>query len=235
VNPNDPNLPMLEAVVRALGALENRFVFVGGCTTGLLVTDPAAAPVRATKDVDVIVEVMTLLDYHALERELEAAGFQRDRTPEAPICRWVVAGCLVDVMPTDEGILGFGNRWFAEAIQSAVAVRLPVGNEIRLVTPSMFLATKLEAFKARGNGDFSASHDLEDIITVVDGRPSLAADVATAGAAVRAYIASEIGNLLLSEPFLDSLYGHVPGDDASQARVPLIRERLQQLSSRADT
>jgi hypothetical protein len=31
-------------------------VFVGGCATGMLLTDPAASPVRATFDVDVIVE-----------------------------------------------------------------------------------------------------------------------------------------------------------------------------------
>lgn len=105
MNPHDPNLPMLEAVVQAFGGLANRFVFVGGCTTGLWVTDPAAAPVRATKDVDVIIEVMTLVDYHTLERELMAAGFTQDRTPDAPICRWVVAGCLVDIMPTNEQIL----------------------------------------------------------------------------------------------------------------------------------
>lgn len=77
-------------------------MFVGGCATGLLVTDLAAAPVRATQDVDVIVEVLTLADYHALERELEGAGFTRDRSPEAPVCRWVVGNCLFDVMPTDE-------------------------------------------------------------------------------------------------------------------------------------
>jgi hypothetical protein len=62
MNPNDPNLPMLELVVRELGELLGRFVFVGGCATGLLVTDVAAAPVRATQDVDVIAEVLTLTD-----------------------------------------------------------------------------------------------------------------------------------------------------------------------------
>jgi hypothetical protein len=31
------------------------------------------------------------------------------------------------------------------------------------------VATKLEAFLKRGGGDYIASHDLEDIVTVVDG------------------------------------------------------------------
>jgi hypothetical protein len=111
VNPVDPNLVLLESIAAALGPLRERFVFVGGCTTGMLVTDVAAAPVRATRDVDVIVEVLTLADYHALERELEKAGFSHDRSPEAPICRWIVGTSLLDVMPTDERVLGFANRW----------------------------------------------------------------------------------------------------------------------------
>jgi hypothetical protein len=107
VNLNDPNLPLLEAVVRAPGALHERFVFVGGCTTGLLVTDTPAARVRATRDVDAIVEVVTLADYHALERELEQGGFEHDRGSDAPVRRWTFAHCLLDVVPSGETRLGF--------------------------------------------------------------------------------------------------------------------------------
>jgi hypothetical protein len=57
MNPVDPNLALLELIAAALGPLRDRFVFVGGCATGMLVTDVAAAPVRVTRDVDVIVEV----------------------------------------------------------------------------------------------------------------------------------------------------------------------------------
>lgn len=230
MNIADPNLPLLTAVVRALGALRDRFVFVGGCATGMLLTDVAAAPVRATQDVDVIVEVLTLADYHALERELERAGFAHDRSPDAPVCRWVVANCLLDVMPTDERILGFANRWFGEAIRTAALVRLPSGEAIRLVTPPMFLATKLEAFRTRGRGDFRASHDLEDIVTVVDGRPELPREVLASAPSVRTYLASEIGTLLQNAAFIQALPGHLPGDEASQARAPLIRDRFREIS-----
>lgn len=114
MNLTDPNLPQLESVARALGPLCERFVFIGGCATGLLVTDPAASPVRATRDVDVVVEVASLVGYHALERQLEQAGFKHDRSPDAPVCRWIVGGCMLDVMPTDEDVLGSaiaGTTW----------------------------------------------------------------------------------------------------------------------------
>ena len=45
--------------------------------------------------------------------------------------------------------------------------------EIRVVTAPYFIATKIEAFRGRGRGDFLASHDLEDLIFVIDGRSSI--------------------------------------------------------------
>jgi len=233
MNPADPNLALLERVAETLGALRESFVFVGGCTTGLLVTDIASAPIRATQDVDVIVEVLTLAQYHALERKLEKAGFSHDRSPGAPICRWTIGTGLLDVMPTDERVLGFGNRWFTEAIRTAHSVQLPSGCTIKVVTPPLFLATKLEAFRGRGSGDFLASHDLEDIITVIDGRHELLNDVKAAATRVRAYIAHEIAALLQNPDFLQALPGHLAGDGTSQARVPMIRDRLRQLSQEA--
>jgi predicted nucleotidyltransferase len=225
VNLTDPNLPLLESVAHALGLLCDRFVFVGGCAAGLLVTDPAASPVRATRDVDVVVEVVSLAGYHALERQLEQAGFKHDRSLDAPVYRWIVGGCMLDVMPTDARVLGFGNRWYDEAVRTAVSARLPSGRSIRLIAPPVFLATKLEAFYGRGGGDFLASHDLEDLAVVIDGRPELVDEVAACEAALRAYLADEIGSLLRNAAFLEALSGHLPGDETSQARLPIIRER----------
>lgn len=60
MNPNDPNVAMVELVAARFGALRERVVFVGGCAAGLLVTDPGLPAIRATGDVDVVVEVATL-------------------------------------------------------------------------------------------------------------------------------------------------------------------------------
>ena len=54
----DPNIELLIQIAEALGDLRERLVFVGGCATALLITDPAAAPVRATEDVDTIVAII---------------------------------------------------------------------------------------------------------------------------------------------------------------------------------
>lgn len=230
MNTADPNLLLLESMVSALGPLCDRFVFVGGCITGLLITEPASPPVRATRDVDVIVQVVSLGEYHALERELERLGFSHDRRQDAPVCRWLAGNAVLDVMPTERTILGFANRWYEEAVRTASVQSLSSGRQIRLITAPTFIATKLEAFADRGHGDFLASHDLEDITTLIDGRPELVDEVAATTAELRNYLAIRFETLLRTPAFLDALPGHLPSDAASQARVPIILERLRQLA-----
>ena len=67
-------------------------------------------------------------------------------------------------------------------MKSSVIQRLSDDLAIRIVTGPFFIATKLEGFKGRGKGDFLGSHDLEDMISVVDGRATLVKEV-RAGAA----------------------------------------------------
>ena len=56
----DDQRAMLRRVAEALGEeLREQVAFVGGCTTGLLLTDPfTREQVRSTDDVDLIVSVM---------------------------------------------------------------------------------------------------------------------------------------------------------------------------------
>ena len=140
---NDPNLPRLRAVAQALGDLCERVVFVGGATAGLLVTDQAAESVRATVDVDAIVQ-SSLAQYYAMEEQVAARGFARD-TESGVICRWVhkASGVLFDLMPTDPTVLGFSNRWYADAMATATPMDLGNGLFIRVVSAPAFVATKL--------------------------------------------------------------------------------------------
>jgi hypothetical protein len=71
-------------------------------------------------------------------------------------------------------VLGFSNRWYPTAIETAQTFPI-AGHNLRIVTPALFVATKLEAFHGRGGGDVFASHDLEDIVAVADGRPEIVA------------------------------------------------------------
>ena len=76
--PNPANLEMVRHVAERLGTLRDSVVFVGGAVVDLLITDPAAPTVRPTTDVDVIVEVASLHDYHKLGNLLRSLGFRED-------------------------------------------------------------------------------------------------------------------------------------------------------------
>lgn len=54
---DDPNLPHLLVIADALGELCGHVVFLGGAVVGLLVSDPLAESVRATYDVDAVVNL----------------------------------------------------------------------------------------------------------------------------------------------------------------------------------
>ena len=231
MNPNDPNVVLLELVANRLGEkLREDLVFVGGAVVGLLITDPALPAIRPTEDVDLIVQVLALADYHRVEKALTKQGFAHDVSAAAPVCRWRVDNVAVDVMPTLEKILGFSNRWYPLALKTATPVALPSGIVIRLVQAPVFLATKLEAFAGRGNNDYLFSHDLGDLLSVVDGRETLVAECLQSDAELRAYLHDWAARLLGTPAFLEALPGHLPGDAASQERLPDLEAKLQRLA-----
>lgn len=226
----NPNLEIMEIAVTRLGALAEEMVFLGGCATGLLITDAVAPPIRATKDVDVISEVASLIEYHRLSKRLRERGFSEDRSPGAPICRWRAGGILLDVMPTHPEILGFGNDWYQPAFDAAEWGELPSGKKIRMVSAPYFLATKLAAFDGRGQGDYMMSHDMEDIVAVMDGRSEIVEQVRHCDKKLRDHLQARLAALLKDDRFLEALPGHMPGDAGSQARVPIIIQRLKAIA-----
>lgn len=227
MNPNDPNVVMMELVAERLGdRLRKDLVFVGGAVTGLLITDPAQPAIRPTEDVDLIVKAAARADYARVEKALRSQGFVNDTRRDAPICRWRVGSVTVDVMPTLKEILGFSNRWYPMALATARNTHLPSGMAIRLVTAPVFVATKFEAFADRGKGDYLFSHDLGDLISVIDGRDELLEECRRLDDELKRYLRDEADRLLATPEFLEALPGHLPGDAASQARLPDLIEKL---------
>lgn len=223
---DDPNLTYLRRIAEALGELRKQVVFVGGAVAGLLVTDPLADAVRATRDVDAVVNADRAL-FHRIEEAVAKRGFARDISSDV-ICRWVHkdSGVLFDLMPVQPEVLGFSNRWYPYAMESAVSVDLGAGLTIRLVSAAAFVATKLEAFAGRGNGDFMSSHDLEDVLNIVDGREELADEMGAAPTQLRQAVAAAIAQLLKNPDFVNVL----PGLIAEPERATLVLDRLKAMS-----
>lgn len=221
---------MIENVARRLGALCNDCVFVGGATVPLFLTDATAPAPRPTKDVDVIVELATRAAYYSFADKLRVLGF-REAVEANILCRWTIDDLIVDVMPTESEILGFSNRWYHAAIATAQPCLLSEDLQIRLVTAPYFIATKNEAFAGRGHGNFLFSNDIEDIVTLLDGRAELAAEIKSAEPELRIFLAEHFGRWLQSDDFLDALSGHLLPDVASQGRLPLIINRIQNIAA----
>ncbi len=224
------SVEMLLRVAARLGDLREQVVFVGGAVVELLITEPGAADPRATADVDAVVEVTSISEYYALCEALRAAGFREDRSEDAPACRWIIEGTVVDLMPPEDSILGFSNRWYIGTLRHADRRVLPGGVAIRVASAPYFLGTKLEAFAGRGKNDHMASRDIEDIVAVIDGRPELPAEVKGAEPALRNYLADSFARLLRTPDFVEALPGHLPPDEASQRRRLLVMKRLEALA-----
>ena len=229
-----PNLAMLRDVAIRIEPLLPRLVVLGGVVVELLVTDSTARPGRATKDVDVVIDLVHYADYaETLREELVSLGLEEDTTEGAPRCRWRFVDAprrIVDIMPTKGEVLGFSTEWYTDAFRSAEPFQMPGGPEIRLVTPPYFLATKLAAFRDRGRGDPTSSHDLEDVIAVVDGRDSLIEELEAASPDVREFIAAAWRDLLETGDMPALLEAHLAPDEASQSRAGLVLSRIKTMS-----
>jgi predicted nucleotidyltransferase len=221
-------LHMLQTVAQALGDdLRERLVFVGGCTTALFITDEIVLEgVRATDDVDLIVDLVGHAQWAQLQDQLRQKGFSESPEDEV-ICRMRLGELKVDFMPDDENIIGFSNRWYAKGIKTAVTCSLDEALDIRRLTSELFVATKLEAYRGRGNNDLLGSHDVEDILLIVDGREELAAEIQNADDDVRHYIAEQFRALLGHGDFEHFLQGNIKGPEG---RADIVRERFVAIS-----
>ena len=228
------NLAMLMRVVDRLGPLRERLVFLGGAVTELFITQPGGPGPRQTKDVDVVIDVVNLGEYsETLREQLVALGLREDTREGAPVCRWLLDDIIVDIMPTRGEILGFSAKWYPLAYETATPFSLPDGTVIRLVTPACFLATKLAAFGDRGRRNPTASHDLEDMIAVIDGRPEIIGDVAASPADLRAAIAAGLEAVLTLPEAEDVIAAQLLPDAKSQDRLPFVLDRIRGLIAAA--
>ena len=217
----------LKKVARRLGPLLPEVALVGGCATGLLITDAAGAEVRPT--FDVIAEITSYAGYEAFSERLRSLGFEEDVSEGAPQCRRLVDGMKLDVMPLDEKILAFTNRWYRGALTEAKEIEVEPKLRIRVITAPYFIATKLEAFNGRGRGDYTSSHDLEDLLAVIDGREETVSEIARAGE-VRAYIAGQFRALLEIPAFVEALPGYLLPGASSQNRLSVLSSRIKEIS-----
>lgn len=216
---------MLTQVAEALGEeLLRQIAFIGGCTTGFFITDDFTRErIRYTKDVDIIVHVLGHRDWAELQTKLRRKGF-KENLQEEVICAMYLDNLRVDFMPDNVEILGFGNRWYADALKNAQLYSINADLKIPLVQSVYFVATKLEAYLGRGNNDPLTSSDLEDIINLFEGREELCNEITAASLELRHYIATQLESLL-AHPDFEYVIQSTTQNNIKRER--LIFERLE--------
>jgi len=228
---NTQQVEQLKEIQKALSSLGLKIAFVGGSIIPLLVDQPESLDFRETLDFDLIVEVLAESDYAKLEQILRKKGFQNDDRPGAPICRWIYKGAVVDIMPTHGKRIGLNTRWFKESLEASIE-RSPHSSpktKIRVISPEYFIATKLEAFKDRGEGDYYASADLEDIVTILDGVGDIVERIHSLPNTVRKYIQDQFAKYLGDPLFVEALPGHLPHH--AQKRFPSLLQKIQKITN----
>jgi predicted nucleotidyltransferase len=191
---NINHIANLQIISSALQEINDDVIYVGASVAELYANNPELSEIRPTYDVDCIIELSSYHKYSILEDKLRRKGFKHDLSSSSVICRWIFQGVIVDIMPTDEKILGFSNKWYIEGAKTKQKRELPNGNIIHILSPQFYLASKLEAHLSRGGNDLRQSHDFEDIIYILE-NCSLLTDNITNNS-VKVFLQNEFSKLL---------------------------------------
>jgi hypothetical protein len=148
----------------------------------------------------------------------------------APICRWIYQDIKVDVMPTDENVLGFNNQWYPGGVENKIPKTLPDGSEIFVFPPEYYLAAKVEAHNERGGTDLRQSHDFEDIIYILDNCTSILEDIRNADEDVKNYLKTECERLFENDGLSEGIECAL-GPGADSGRVEIIEDLILEIAS----
>jgi len=199
------NIIRIKAISNALTDLQKQIVFVGGAAISLY-TDREAEEVRPTEDVDIVVEIYTRIEYSQLEEKLRELGFGNDPNHKF-VGRFLKDQLILDVMPLEEHILGFNNRWYQQGFKHAIPYKIDDQVTVLIFPATYFLAAKLEAFKNRGktmSGEYDGrmSTDFEDIVYLLVYRNAIWNEMKESEPVLKQYLKDEF-TYWLQHPYIE--------------------------------
>jgi hypothetical protein len=134
-------------------------------------------------------------------------GFEND-IESGVLCRYKVKGVIVDVMPTDASVIGFTNRWYADGFKFAKTIQLDE-LPVKIFTLPFFIASKIEAFKSRGQNNYLFSSDFEDIVYILENNSNIASVILESPKDVRQYLKQCFTNFLQDVEFEEGISAHL--------------------------
>lgn len=221
------NLAVVAEVAKALQELNEQMVFVGGAVVSLYTNDLAADEIRPTADIDMTVILANLKKWTQIEDRLRALHFHPDPFGHA-ICRYKYKDIPVDVMPPEDSNLGPSNRWYKLGFDQLQTINLD-GINIKIFSAPCYLATKFEAFNNRGM-DYRTSHDMEDIIYVLDNRIEIAEEIANSPKEIQVFIKSQFQKMINDSVLDEVLESHIH-PLVIELRLPLVLNKINHILS----
>ena len=216
------NIAVVAEVARALGELKNRMIFVGGSIISLYTDDPAADEIRPTADVDMTISVLNYPVWTKLQEQLLSLGFSPN-SQATHINRLFFNEIPVDVIPVEEGIIGETNRWYKIGLDSILEYEVSE-EAIKIFSAPIYLATKFEAFKGRGR-DLRTSHDIEDIIYILDNRTTIVQEIDESEISVNTFIKEELQQIIDKGMLDEVLMSHIH-PLMLEERIPIVHEKI---------
>ena len=215
----------IKLIANALGNINDQVIYVGGAVVGLYADTKGAPEVRPTKDIDIVVEIASVLELEKLRQELADRGihFAKD---EKTICRFIYKNVLLDVMATQEIGWAPANPWFKSGFDHP-EVHYLGKTEIKIMPLAFYLASKFVAFNVRGT-DPRTSKDLEDIIYILDNRSSVVEDIIGSEKKVKAFLIKELAEIFRDPLLQEAVLAHLESNTQTE-RYSIINQKIEKI------
>lgn len=169
--------------------------------------------------------ILNLSHWEKVQGQLAALGFHPDPFGHA-ICSYKYKDIPVDIMGAYDSPMGLANSWFKIGFENLWTAKAK-DQEIKILSAPCFLATKFEAFHDRGK-DYRTSHDMEDIIYVLDNRINIVEEIANDDKRIAHFIKEQLQKLIDKGLMQEVLMAHIHPIMIAE-RLPIIEEKIMQI------
>lgn len=213
---------MLAQLATVLGEdLRHSVVVIGGMAPALY-AGPDRAGVRATKDVDVVVDAATYPAWRRALERFEERGFRYHAGD--PVCRFRRDGLTLDILPSEPTAIGLPeSQWFSHVHASRLHSDAV---DLHVVDPLVLLGLKIEAHDDRATGLIGGDKDLEDIVVVLANVDGLIEAIRAGRAPIHAFLRERLARLFDGDAGRERIETCLPGDDATQRFAAEMHRRL---------
>lgn len=219
------NISVVAEVAAALKDMKEEMVFVGGAVISLYTDDPAADEIRPTQDIDMTLNIVNLVHWEQIQDKLGSLGFYPDPFGHA-ICSYKYKDIPVDIMAMEDGPFGPSNPWYKIGFQNLWTVKAK-DQEIKILSAPCYLATKFEAFNNRGK-DYRTSHDMEDIIYVLDNRINIVEEIKQSNQRIQTFLKEQLQAIVSKGLLSEVLIAHIH-PLMLEERMPVVEEKITQI------